>query len=125
MLRKLALLYVVIATFEYGYRLVVAIQHGVFSAVQPWIALSLNIAGLTAVYAYARRRDFMHEYAWRALLVAYVALRIIELAPSGLFVSGAPLESNLGIAVQYALYVVPSVMCLAFLSFRHREENAL
>lgn len=125
MLRKLALLYVVIATVEYGYRIVVAIQHGVFSAVQPWIVWSLNIAGLAAVYAYARRRDFMHAYAWRALLVAYVFLRIIELMPSGLFVSGAPLESNLRIAAQYSLYVVPSIMCLAFLSFRHREENAL
>lgn len=125
MLRKLALLYVVIATFGYGYWIVVAVQNGVFSAARPWIIWSLNIAGLIAVYAYASRRKLMHEYAWRAFLVAYVALRIIELTPNGLFVSGAPLQSNLGIAVQYAFYVVPSVMCLAFLSFGHREDNAL
>ncbi len=125
MLRKLALVYVFISLLSYGHRFVQAIELGAFATPMPWFTWLVNIVGIFAVFSYAVRREFISKHAWTFLFFTFVALRIYELAPRGLFVSSAPLHVNIVIALQYAWYVVPSIFCLAYLSLRRRTDEAL
>lgn len=125
MLRKLALVYVFISFLSYGYGLVRAIELGAFYSVMPWFSWSINLVGIFSVYSYSANRKFLSNNAWAFLFFAFVSLRIYELVPRGLLVSNVPLHVNMAIALKYAWYVVPSILCLGYLSLRRSGEEDL
>jgi hypothetical protein len=125
MLKKFALIYVVLATLESCYRISVAIELGAFNQAKPWFVWAINIFGLIAVWAYATKRRLVSKNVWLIVLAVFVTVRAIEIFQGGLFSSNISVQSNVLIGINYLWYVLPSILCLYYWSFSEHREHAL
>lgn len=124
MLTKLALIYVVLAGLESLYRIIIAIEAGVFSMFKLWFIWSINISGLAAVFAFSVQRRLLPAYAWLILLFSFFILRATELIQNSLFIDNVSLHINFLIALRYVWLVVPSLLALIYCAFLHRNNDA-
>jgi hypothetical protein len=123
MLKKLAVIYVILAALESYYRLSTAIELGVFDQAKPWFVWSVNIFGLIAVWAYATQHRLVSNNVWKIVLAVFVTVRVIEIFQRDLFDSNISALENLHIGIKYLWYVLPSILCLYYWSFWKRREH--
>ena len=116
MLRKIAIVYLVIHSICISYSLYREIDYKAWFEPMFWINGPINLLGLLAVAGFAFKKQILMPMYWQAVLVIYIGLRIYELVPNGLFVKEWSMQHNLLIGGQYLWLVLPSILAISYLS---------
>ncbi|MDW3094541.1 MAG: hypothetical protein R8G33_02585 [Gammaproteobacteria bacterium] len=132
MLKKIALIYVLIELTSKAYIIYRAINEELFykainenlaHPLMPFLSWGISIAGLVAVLGYALNKQLLNPIIWKILLIAFLLLRLIELMPNGLFVSTASLSANIYVGLRYLWLVVPSIAAMWYLGFKFEQNK--
>jgi hypothetical protein len=117
MLRKFAIVYLVIQSVYFSYTFYRAIGYNAWLEPMFWANWPINLLGLLAVASFAFKKKILMPMYWQAVLIIYIGLRIYELVPKGLFVKEWSMQHNLLIGAQYLWLVLPSILAMLYLSF--------
>jgi len=125
MLKKLAIIYVVIALINFSTIIYDGVISEAWKNIIFWLSWSLNLLGVLAILGFSLSRTFLNPMYWKVTLVCYISLRMYELLKNGLFVETAPLQQNIMIGLNYTLLVIPSLMAIWYLAYFFNSEKSL
>jgi len=125
MLKKLAIIYVVIALINYSSIIYGGVISEAWKNIVFWLSWPFNLFGILAILGFALNRIFLSSMFWKVILVGYISLRIYELIKNGLFVETASLQQNIIIGLNYTLLVVPPLMAIWYLAYFFNSEKSL
>jgi len=125
MLKKLAIIYVIIAIVNYSIILYSGLNNEMLKNLTFWVSWPINIAGVMAVLGFALNRIFISSMFWKVILAGYIGIRIYELIKNGLFLQLAPLQQNIILGLNYAFLVVPPLVAIWYLAYIFNNKQKL
>jgi len=121
--------YIVLLAISYTYMITNSITQGLWSQPETWLQWIVNLMGIFALICYAYSLESLiyvrTQKKWMIILVVMLGFYYYQFSSPDFFYPDMDEDIKISILLSHLLWVCPSVICTAYLAFRHIDSQQL
>ena len=122
-MRIIAAIYLTIVLVNFGFWFANRPEQDLVASPYAFVLWALYFFSILALLAYVAGRRFLLRKVWVGVLVAYIAIRSLELINTGMVLEGDSLLADLNTVANYLWLVLPAALAMAYLGFSKSGES--